>query len=90
MDLTNAFNSVHRAAVMGALEELSPALLPWTRFCLQPAPLFCGGKAIMSTRGVQEGDPLGPLFFAAALDPAIKGIPRGAVVDSGTSTTGRS
>ena len=67
VDLWNAYNSVHRAAVVGALEELSPALLPWTRFCLQPAPLFCGGMAIMSTRGVQQGDPLGPLVFAAAL-----------------------
>jgi len=31
LDLKNAFNSIHRQAILGALEQRCPAMLPWVR-----------------------------------------------------------
>ena len=46
-----------------------PALSAWARWCYgTPANLWFGNHdPIKSSQGVQQGDPLGPLFFALAL-----------------------
>lgn len=72
IDLSNAFNSVDRQAIQLALSSLHPELLPRLEFThLQPSPLFCGEEILESQRGTQQGDPLGPAFFALAVHSTI-------------------
>ena len=71
VDLTNAFNLVSRNAFLKGLKDHFPSLLAWTSYCCDgEAPfLWSGEDSIRSVRGVQQGDPLGPLLFAFALQP---------------------
>ena len=49
-----------------------PGIAPWATWCYtQPSNLLCAGRAIPSESGVQQGDPLGPLLFALALQPVL-------------------
>jgi len=52
-------------------------MMPWVRQAFQPAPLLIGREVIWSTRGVQQGDPLGPFLFAAGIHAALGGLPPG-------------
>ena len=73
LDLTNAFNSVHRSAVLREVIRRFPAAVPLvSQAYSQPSPLHFGPNRIWSCRGVQQGDPLGPILFALALDPVIQ------------------
>jgi len=77
VDLNNAFKSIARPAILGALEHLCPSMMPWVRQAFQPAPLLVGQEVIWSTRGVQQGDPLGPFLFAAGIQAALDALPQG-------------
>jgi len=46
LDLKNAFNSIHRPAILGALEQRYPAMLPWVRQASWPATLLVGWEGI--------------------------------------------
>ncbi|CAI7854850.1 unnamed protein product [Closterium sp. NIES-54] len=77
-DLANAFNSVDRLAIATALKgsQLEP-LLPLVHFSYgQPSALHLDAAfshaPLLSETGVRQGDPLGPLLFAAAMQPALK------------------
>ena len=60
VDLSNAFNSVHRQAIQAALTCFAPSLLAWFQFTHgQSSPLFCNSEIVHLTRGAQQGDPLG-------------------------------
>jgi len=76
VDLRNAFNSIARPAILEAIERLCPSLMPWVRQAFQPAPLLVGREVIWSTRGVQQGDPLGPFLFAAGIQAALDALPQ--------------
>ena len=60
------------------LREVSkhtPTLLPWALSCYtQHSSLFCQGHSLSSQQGVQQGDPLGPLFFALGWQPVVEAI----------------
>ena len=77
VDVSNAFNTVHRAAVLRAVRVHFPSLSPWVDCCYRhESTLFTGSgdvalQSIRSARGVPQGDPLGPVFFALAVHPAI-------------------
>jgi len=75
VDLKKAFNSIHRLAILEALEQRCPSLLPRVREAFQPAPLLVGREVVWSTRGVQQGDPLGPFLFAAGIQPTLDALP---------------
>jgi len=55
-------------------------MLPWVRQAFQPAPLLVGREVVWSTRGVQQGDPLGPFLFAAGVQAALDALPPGRAI----------
>ena len=69
VDLTNAFNLASRNVFLKGVKDHFPSLLAWTSYCYGgEAPfLWSGEDSIRSVRGVQQGDPLGSLLFASAL-----------------------
>ena len=72
MDLTNAFNTVEREPILSYLAEEFPEALPWAAWSLcSEAPLLSADQIVSSRTGVQQGDPLGPLFFACGIQKAI-------------------
>ena len=64
---------MERPLIMEAVQQQSPLLLPWASFCLESeALLICGDATIKSRRGVQQGDPLGPMWFCMGLKLATQ------------------
>ena len=72
VDFTNAFNCVDRQALLEQCRHHFPGLSLWAEWCYkQPSKLYFGSEVISSERGVQQGDPLGPLLFALAIQPLL-------------------
>ena len=77
VDVSNAFNTIHSAAVLRAVRVHFPSLSPWVDCCYRSeSTLFTGSSSVAlqiipSTRGVQQGDLLGPVLFSLAVHPAI-------------------
>ena len=90
VDQANAFNSVSRSAVFEAVNEHVPALLPFVQWAYGAATNLLVVRAspdtppILSQTGVRQGDPLGPLLFALALQRPLQrtrdGAPNVAVI----------
>ena len=82
IDMTNAFNCVDRKHMLESFFQ-RPELRPAWRLIhfsySKHARLFLRGSAgalsaqIMSSQGVRQGDPLGSLAFAVALQPILLG-----------------
>ena len=88
VDFENAFNTVDRQAFLTQCRHHFPGLAPWVEYCYSnPTRLMFGSAAISSETGVQQGDPLGPLLFAIALQPVLQEI---AAIRTSTSEQGES
>ena len=80
VDVANAFNSIHRAAMLAAVQQSAPALLPMVQWAYgDETPLHIvgapeGTPPVMSQGGVRQGDPLGPLLFALTLPPVLERV----------------
>lgn len=74
VDLRNAFNLVSRPAFFNSICTSFPNLVPWVKYCYtgDHANLWCGEDIFKSVTGVQQGDPLSPLLFGAALQGLLK------------------
>ena len=71
LDMENAFNTMDREAMLAAIRSTFPHLAPWADFSYGVhTGLWLDGKQLDSCRGVQQGDPLGPLIFSLALQLA--------------------
>ena len=77
LDMSNAFNTVSRAAMLRQCLKKSPMTYSWLAWCYeQPCPLYCQGQQVaISTGGVHQGDAMGPLGFALGLEEALDAVP---------------
>ena len=73
VDVRNAFNTVDRSAMLATAKQKAPSSYNWLAWCYgQSTPLYCQGKELArSTAGVHQGDAMGPLGFALALEQAL-------------------
>eukprot|EP00666_Eupelagonemidae_sp_cell4sb_P018038 gene18038-biopygen23713 len=68
IDFENAFNSVDREVFLREVRNRLPGLSRWAEWCYgAPTKLVFGETVISSEVGAQQGDPLGPLLFAIAI-----------------------
>ena len=73
VDMRNAFGSVDRRKMLAEVKHHCPCLFPYAAACYRHANVLLGdGYAVESTRGVQQGDVLGPALFAIALQPVVE------------------
>ena len=70
LDFTNAFKTFCMEDVLREATARFPAIARWVNWCYGGASrLRFGDSVLTSASGVQQGDPLGPLLFATALQP---------------------
>lgn len=68
LDFKNAFNMLFRKFMLNEVKEVCPELFPMLQQAYRcPSYLFYMQTMIMSKRGVQQGDPLGPLSFCIGI-----------------------
>lgn len=75
LDFRNAFNELNRDAMLKVIQKDFPLIYHYVFQCYsQPSDLFLGDDIILSQRGVQQGDPLGPALFAITLQSIVNSI----------------
>ena len=76
IDFKNAFNLLERGTFVSAVSSRFPAMELWTRWCYESPPLliYDHGRFFVSACGVQQGDPLGPLYFCCGLQSLVDKI----------------
>lgn len=73
VDMSNAFNTVSRKAVLQSALQYCPSAFNFLKFAYsEPAPLFSGGRMLLSKEGTHQGCPLGPLGFALGIHPVLQ------------------
>lgn len=74
LDFENAFNIVSRSSYRRELYRKFPSMAPWVRYCYgrdnQPE-LWSRYFEFRSLNGLHQGDLMGPLLFALALQPIL-------------------
>ena len=66
LDFRNAFNSILHDNMLCVVEDLAPELVSFVFSAYsEPSSLFSGDISLLSSEGVQQGDPLGPLLFVS-------------------------
>ena len=93
IDFRNAFNEVGRPHFVSEACSMFPAMSSWTDWCYgTPTMLLYDHKHIIeSEAGVQQGDPLGPLYFCCGIMPWLMTSMRSTPsTTSGTWTTAAS
>ena len=75
IDMRNAFNLVSRCALLQECATSFPELLPWASWCYSVQLLLWHPMGhLCSESGVQQGDPISPLFFALVLHQYVSSI----------------
>lgn len=75
VDVSNAFNSVHRGALLSHIKEKIPTTYQFLWQCYSsPSKLLYKTNVLDSSVGCQQGDPLGPAIFSLAIHPSIKDL----------------
>lgn len=80
LDCENAFNQISRTTILSQVAEHFPSLSPWVHACYSvPSQLFIspGTPPILSSSGVQQGDPLAPALYALALQAVLSEVRSG-------------
>ena len=77
LDFENAFNNVDREHLLRKCREAFPGLAKWAHWCYRAQTnLQFGEHTLASAAGFQQGDPLGPLFFAVAVQDLVADLAR--------------
>ncbi len=75
LDFSNAFNECNRNCIFDRVAKDLPEIYAWTQYYYHPAAeLRFGSNRLLSTTGVQQGDPLGPLLFSLARADLVENI----------------
>jgi len=76
IDFRNAFNEVSRSHFVKAACKMFPAMSSWTEWCYggESMLLYDHLHVILSLAGVQQGDPLGPLYFCCGIMSLVNEI----------------
>jgi len=76
IDFRNAFNEVSRDHFMKAVNSMFPAMSSWTEWCYGEATMLLDDHQfiIEALAGVQQGDPLGPLYFCCGIMSLVNEI----------------
>ena len=76
LDVRNAFNSVRRDHILEVCMKRCPLIFKLVHQAYSgPSILVAGSSStISSSTGVQQGDPLGPLLFALAIDEITRSV----------------
>ena len=69
VDFKNAFPSIEWDEIRASVEAELPDVAPWTLWChAEPARvLLPSGSIVLTNRGAEQGDPLGPIYCALVL-----------------------
>ncbi|CAE8581495.1 unnamed protein product [Polarella glacialis] len=66
----NAFNCIDQNAALQQVRLHFPELAHWAQWCYaEHYDVLFGTHTLRSAAGIQQGDPLGPLIFSAAIQP---------------------
>ena len=76
LDFSNAFNSISRACILEEVRAKIPTLAAWVECRYSSQLLHFGDYTILSSCGMQQGDPLGPLLFSLTLHSIVESIKR--------------
>ena len=61
LDFWGAFNSIYRDKMLEATRNLTPDIFPFIHTTYSSSShLYWGDRIILSAKGAQQGDPLGP------------------------------
>jgi hypothetical protein len=75
LDFSNAFNCIHRDAVLLAVHDKLPEIFNFCRLAYgQSSILVFGDIQILSAEDIQQGDPLGPLLFCLTIQPLLSSL----------------
>ena len=75
LDMKNAFNTVRRDHFLEGCSSRAPSILRLASTAYATSShLVIGNETILSETGVQQGDPLGPVLFALAVDEIARSI----------------
>ena len=72
VDFKNAFNSIRRDKMISTVKAHIPELLPYVHSAYSsPSILLWNGAQVLSSEGIQQGDPLGPMLFCLGIHNLI-------------------
>ncbi|WP_420007138.1 reverse transcriptase domain-containing protein, partial [Vibrio cholerae] len=72
VDVKNAFNLVHRGAMLTHVRDKIPSVYNFLWQCYsQNSKLMYQDNLLLSEVGCQQGDPLGPVIFSLAIHPIL-------------------
>ena len=75
IDFLSAFNLIRRDKLLRLVEDIAPKLYPFLHQCYsESSNLIYGELIILSQRGIQQGDPLGPALFCLMVNALVKSL----------------
>ena len=75
LDMMNAFSSIRRDHVLQTCLDRTPEIAKLSFLAYsKPSSVIASDHSITSSTGVKQGDPIGPLLFALAVDQIASGV----------------
>ncbi|MDA8003073.1 MAG: reverse transcriptase domain-containing protein, partial [Alphaproteobacteria bacterium] len=73
LDFKNTFNCLRRDKMLMTVRESIPELFRFVHSAYaQTSSLFCTDQVVEFSKGVQQGDPLGPMLFCLTIHPMVE------------------